>query len=173
MAEEGGAVPRSTVNESGAFEPFSIESVPWEEHSRGSRFGTRYQQLGEFGGGSHIGVCRETLAPGRQAYPAHYHMLEEEHLLILEGTLTLRLGDRSYPMAAGDYACFPAGQKVGHALINEGTAPCRYLIIGERSASEVVFYTESGRVGVRLAGQGFRGTETMEYWDGIDTRASP
>lgn len=30
-------------------------------------------------------------APGKQSNPAHYHMLEEEHLLILEGQVTLRL----------------------------------------------------------------------------------
>jgi len=57
-------------------------------------------------------------------------MLEEEHVLVLEGSMTLRLGDKRYPLAAGHYACFPAGQKVGHALINETGAPCRYLVLG-------------------------------------------
>jgi len=160
----------SSVNAAGVFEPFATARVPWEEFSQGTRFGIRYQQLGQFGGASHVGVCMEILEPGRQACPAHYHMLEEEHLFILEGSLTLRLGDRSYAMAAGDYACFPAGQKAGHALVNEGERPCRYLIIGERNPSEVVFYTESGRVGVRLAGQGYRQSATMSYWEGIETQ---
>jgi Cupin domain len=42
------------------------------------------------------------------------HMVEEEHALILEGQVTLLLGDERYEMKAGDYVWFPAGQKVGH-----------------------------------------------------------
>jgi uncharacterized cupin superfamily protein len=155
----------SSHNAAGIFEPFHIDRVPTEEHSRGQRFGSRFKELGAFGGGTHVGVCMETLEPGKQACPAHYHMLEEEHLLILEGALTLRLGDRTYEMSAGHYACFPAGQKAAHALINNGTAPCRYLIIGERNPNDVSVYPDSGRVSVRLTGEGYRQSATMEYWD--------
>jgi uncharacterized cupin superfamily protein len=71
-------------------------------------------------------------------------------------------------MSSGDYVCFPAGQKVGHSLINTSDKVCRYLIIGERNDMDVVVYTDSGRVGVRLTGEGYRKTETMEYWEGQD-----
>ena len=73
---------------------------------------------------------------------------------------------------AGDYVCFPAGQKAGHALINDGDTPCRYLIIGERNPNEVVIYTDSGRVGVRLTSEGYRKSATMDYWAGEDTGAA-
>jgi uncharacterized cupin superfamily protein len=106
------------------------------------------------------------LAPGKQTYPMHYHMLEEEHILVLEGEATLRLGDTSYALSPGSYVCFPAGQKAGHALINHTDAPCRYLIVGERNPNEVVVYTDSGRVGVRLLGEGYRKSATMDYWEG-------
>ena len=155
--------PRNT---DGACEPFAADSVPWESYQQGSRFGVRYQQLGSFGGAQHVGVCREELAPGKQACPLHYHMQEEEHLLILDGELTLLLGEQRYRMQSGDYVCFPAGQQVGHALYNHSDAPCRYLIIGERNPHEVVVYPESGRVGVRSLGQGFDSKATMAYWDG-------
>jgi hypothetical protein len=84
----------SSIGADGVFEPFATDVVPWEEFAHGERFGVRFQQLGEFGGGSHIGVCMEVLAAGKRTYPAHFHMLEEEHLMILEGTLTLRLGEK-------------------------------------------------------------------------------
>jgi len=155
----------TSVNAGGIFEPFHIDRVPTEEFSQGQRFASRFKQLGEFGGAAHVGVCMETLEPGKQACPAHYHMLEEEHLLILEGSLTLRLGDQTYELSAGHYACFPAGQKAAHALINQGAAPCRYLLIGERNPSDVIVYPDSGRVGVRLTGEGYRKSVTMEYWD--------
>ena len=155
----------TSANAAGIFEPFHIDSVPSEDFAQGQRFASRFRQLGEFGGATHVGVCMETLAPGKQACPAHYHMLEEEHLLILEGALTLRLGDRTYEMSAGHYVCFPAGQKAAHALINHGTAPCRYLLIGERNPNDVIVYPDSGRVAVRLTGEGYRKSATMDYWD--------
>ncbi|MEP7181151.1 MAG: cupin domain-containing protein [Betaproteobacteria bacterium] len=156
----------SSVNADGVFEPFRIERVPVEEYAQGERFGVRFQQLGEFGGAAHVGVCMEVLAPGKQAYPAHYHHLEEEHVLVLEGAATLRLDDKSFEISAGHYVCFPAGQKAGHALVNHTAAPCRYLVIGERNPHDVIVYTDSGRVGVRLTGEGYRKSASMEYWEG-------
>jgi len=167
------SVPPSSRNADGIYQPFRIDEVPWVDFNHGERFGLRYQQLGNFGGGSRVGVCMEELAPGMQGSPAHYHMLEEEHLLILEGALTLRLGEREFEMTAGHYACFPAGQQAGHCLINRGTAVCRYLIIGERNPHDVIVYPDSGRVSVRLTGEGYRKSATMEYWDGVDTGATP
>ena len=169
MSEE----KKTSANAEGIFEPFATRDVPFESFSEGTRFASRYQRLGAFGGGSKVGVNIEELAPGKQACPAHYHMLEEEHLLILEGRLTLRLGERRYEMGPGDYCCFPAGQKAGHALINDGTEVCRYLIIGDNERNEVVVYPDSGRVGVSLLKQGFRGEATMEYWEGEDVDRAP
>jgi len=163
MSDDIGKTP---VNDEGAYEPFKVDDVPWTEHSHGDRYGTRYRELGEFGGCSHVGVSIEEIAPGRQNYPFHYHMLEEEQLRVLAGTATLRLGGHDYELAPGSYAVFPAGQKAGHAVINTGDDPFRYLIIGERDDREVVVYPDFGRVGVRLMGEGYRTSATMEYWEG-------
>jgi uncharacterized cupin superfamily protein len=157
---------KSSADADGVYQPFSIEDVPWEDFSHGDRFKVRYKQLGEYGGCSHVGVCMEILEPGKRAYPGHYHMLEEEHLMILEGEVTLHLGDEVHTLKENEYVCFPAGQKAGHKLVNDGDAPCRYLIIGERNPNDVIVYTDSGRVSVRLTGEGYRKTETMDYWDG-------
>jgi uncharacterized cupin superfamily protein len=161
-------MPESTnsKNSDGIFEPFSVESVPWEDFSRGERFACRTRALGQFGGGTHVGVRFEELAPGKSDCPAHYHYLEEEHLYLLEGSLSLRLGERTYLLSPGSYVCFPAGQKLGHAITNTGTAVARYLAIGERNPNEVVVYTDSGRVGISLTGEGYRQSATMEYWEG-------
>ena len=163
----------TSVNADGIFEPFIVDRVPTEEYSRGSRFGIKSQPLGEFGGGTHVGVSMEVLAPGRQTWPAHFHMLEEEHLLVLEGSATLRLGLRTYELSEGHYVCFPAGQKAGHTFINHTDKPFRYLVIGERNPNEVVVYTDSGRVGVRALGEGYRRSATLQYWEGEDVDAKP
>lgn len=39
---------------------------------------------------------------------------------------------------------------------------------GERNPNDVIVYTDSGRVGVRLTGEGYRKSATMDYWEGED-----
>ena len=168
MTDEASNQKPNSANADGVFEPFPIESVPWKAFSRGERFGMRFQHLSSFGGGTQISVSMEVLPPGKQANQAHFHMLEEEHVLVLEGSLTLRLGQRSYDMPAGRYVCFPAGQKAGHALINRTDQPCRYLVFGNPQPHDVAVFPDTGRVGIKLMAEGYRQAQSMAYWDGVD-----
>ena len=119
--------------------PISSLDVAWTEWSDVPRFGVRYRHLtlAAVGEDYHVGVAIEELPPGKQSSPAHYHIFEEEHVYILEGALTVRMGADTYEMKAGDYVCFPAGQKAGHCLVNNSGATCRYVIVGERNPNEV------------------------------------
>ena len=119
------------------------------------RFTVRYRHLTRAVLGEHynVGVVIEELGPGRQSAPAHYHLFEEEHLYILEGTATLRLGAGSHEMKAGDYVCLPAGQKAGHCLVNNSGAPCRYVGVGEHKPKDVAVYTDSNKVLLRGLGR--------------------
>ena len=147
--------------------PITIASVPWQTFGHGERFGIRYQVLSEAAGANQITVCMEILEPGKQANQQHYHLLEEEHVLVLEGAMTVLLGDAEHAVKAGDYVCFPAGQKVGHALVNRNAAPCRYIVLGNPQPHDVIVYTETGRISVRLTGEGYRQSQTLGYWDGV------
>ena len=153
--------------------PFSSADVAWTEFSEAPRFGLRYRHLSlaALGKNYRVGVAIEELEPGMQSAPAHYHMLEEEHVYVLEGALTARIGAGEHEMKAGDYVCFPAGQKAGHCLINTGGATCRYVIVGERNPNEVVVYTDSRKVLVRSLGRRaiFDLGATRGYWDGEAT----
>jgi uncharacterized cupin superfamily protein len=153
--------------------PVSSLEIAWEAWSEVPRFGVRYRHLSSaaLGEDYRVGVAIEELAPGKQSSPAHYHIFEEEHLYLLEGALTVRIGSASYEMKAGDYVCFPAGQKAGHCLINKSAAVARYVIVGERNPNEVAVYTDTNKVLVRALGRraifdlgGVRG-----YWDGENT----
>ena len=81
-------------NADGVYEPFTAREAPQEELFRG-RFGSRWQVLSQFGGGSHVGVILEELPPGMQSNRVHSPMLEEEHVFVLDGTMTVRLGGKS------------------------------------------------------------------------------
>jgi uncharacterized cupin superfamily protein len=153
--------------------PIRSDDVPWTAFDDVPNFNIRYKHLtmAACGDDYHVGVAIEELPAGMQTAPAHYHFIEEEHLYILEGSLTLRLGAATHRMKAGDYACFPAGQKAGHTLVNEGDQTCRYVIVGENSPNEVVVYTDTNKVLVRPLGR--RALLDIDavrnYWDGENT----
>jgi uncharacterized cupin superfamily protein len=153
--------------------PIRSEDVPWTAFDDVPNFNIRYRHLTQaaLGDDYHVGVAIEELPPGKQTAPAHYHFIEEEHVFILEGALTLRLGAATHRMQAGDYVCFPAGQKAGHTLINPGDRPCRYVVVGENSPNEVVVYTDSNKVLVRPLGRRalFDLGAVRNYWDGEQT----
>lgn len=153
--------------------PVSIDTLPWTEWAHGERFGSRYRVLSDTRGADKrkIGVSYEELPPGKQSCPLHYHMLEEEHIVALEGEATLRLGDARHTIRAGDYVSFPAGERLGHCLINETDKPFRFLMIGDNNAADVCAYPDSGKISVRALNDGdsraiFRDGERLEYWDG-------
>lgn len=148
--------------------PVPIESVPWTEWSKGARFALRYKSLSNtHEDGRKIGVSYEELPPGKQSVPFHYHVLEEEHIIALEGEATLRLGEQRYRLKAGDYVGFPAGQRAGHCLINETDKPFRFIMIGNRAEGEVCVYPDSAKVMIKgLDRRILRDAESLDYFDG-------
>ena len=153
--------------------PLAADSVAWTEWNEVPRFALRYRHLtsAAIGENYHVGFAIEELPPGKQTAPAHYHMLEEEHIYVLDGSATLRLGAETHQLQAGDYVCFPASQKAGHCMINNTDKVCRYIIVGERNPNEVVVYTDSNKVLVRSLGRReiYDRAATRDYWDGEET----
>jgi uncharacterized cupin superfamily protein len=148
--------------------PISESEIPWREWGHG-RFMGRIRHFTQQYGDYRVGVVIEELQPGKVSCPAHYHLHEEEHIWVLDGVVTLRLGERKYAMKPGDYVCFPAGQRAGHCLINESDAPCRYLVIGENNPNEVAVYTDSNKIMVRGLDEIYDKSATRAYWDGEKT----
>ncbi len=148
--------------------PIAIESISWSEANQGERFAMRYRVLSDTRkDGRKIGIAYEELPPGKQSVPFHYHLLEEEHLIALEGEATLRLGEERHRIKAGDYVGFPAGQRAGHCLVNDGNAPFRYIVIGDHEPNDVCVYPDSNKVLVRKLDRAiFRDGPRLDYWDG-------
>jgi uncharacterized cupin superfamily protein len=149
--------------------PVAIDSIPWTDWKQGVRYASRWRVLSDTRGGDKrkIGISYEELPPGHQSCPFHYHMVEEEHIIGLEGEATLRLGDERLPIKAGDYVCFPAGQRAGHCLVNEGDKPFRYIMLGDRAENETCVYPDSGKIMIYNLGRHIvREGDSLDYWDG-------
>ena len=64
-------------------------------------------------------------APGFAGPPPHYHERLHDMFYVLEGTLTVRLGDETVEAGPGTFVCVPPG--VVHTFSNRGDAPARFL----------------------------------------------
>ncbi|MEY4575981.1 MAG: hypothetical protein RL701_684 [Pseudomonadota bacterium] len=156
------------VTAEAALDPVTVESLPWKDWRTGVRYAGRTQSLSDARAtGLRIGVHIEELLPGKQSCPFHYHLLEEEHIWMLEGAVTLRLGDQRLRFAAGQFVSFPAGAERGHCMINEGTAVARYLIIGDNNPNEVCVYPDSGNIMLRgFSRTVYKHGPEVDCWDG-------
>lgn len=138
------------------YAPIDSTTVPGTGRTEGSRCGERYRHLlrAVLGDNYRVGVAIEELEPGRRSTPLHFHLFEEEHVYLPEGSLTAQIGAERFAMRPGGYACFPAGLTVPHALRNDSGRPCSYLMIGERLAHDVRVYPDPNKVCVNALGRG-------------------
>ena len=65
------------------------------------------------------------LEPGASGSGAHNHETEDDIFYVLEGTLSLRLGETWRDVGPGTFACAPAGTV--HDFENRTDAPARFL----------------------------------------------
>ena len=104
--------------------------------------GRRTLLLGRAGGLTQFGVNITILEPGARSSLRHWHLNEDEFVMVLEGTLTLVTDSGEHPMHPGDCAAFPAGVAEGHTMINRSDAEGRFLVVGSRAPHEVCTYTD-------------------------------
>ena len=106
----------------------------------------REEWISEAGGLTQFGAMIQSVPPGSKTSIKHWHSGEDEMVFVLEGTITLVEGDAETLLSAGDAATFRAGVAVGHCLDNRGAAPARLLVVGTRSAVDVITYPDHDRV---------------------------
>jgi uncharacterized cupin superfamily protein len=85
--------------------------------------------------------------PGQANCPYHYEF-DEEWLLVLAGTITVRHPGGEEDLGAGDLVCFPGGPEGAHKLTNRGAETARMLIVSTRNMPQVAVYPDSDKVGI-------------------------
>jgi uncharacterized cupin superfamily protein len=127
-------------------------------------FQLHYCQLGPLVGGQMLGGAVWEFAPGTRSGPYHYHHGNEECLLVLAGTPTLRHPEGRDVLAVGDMVVFPEGVDGAHQLINESETGARALMMSTMREPYGCAYLDSGKVST--FGGIFRLTDTVDYWEG-------
>ncbi len=87
------------------------------------------------------------LAPGQSSSPYHYEY-EEEWLLVLDGTIVVRVPDGEQTLESGDLVCFPAGPAGAHKAMNRSASTARVMIFSNARVPAVTVYPDSDKIGV-------------------------
>lgn len=104
--------------------------------------GRSSQRLGDAGGLTQFGVNLVTLEPGAMSSLRHWHLAEDEFVMVTEGVCTMVTNAGETEMAPGDCATFPANTPDGHHFINRTAKPARFLVVGSKSQREVATYSD-------------------------------
>ena len=104
--------------------------------------GRSSMRLGEAGGLTQFGVNIVILAPGAKSSMRHWHLHEDEFVMMTMGECVLVQDAGETVMRAGDCAAFPAGVPDGHCFINRMETEARFLVVGTKAAREVVTYSD-------------------------------
>lgn len=104
--------------------------------------GRSSQKLGDASGLTQYGVNIVRLEPGALSSLRHYHMQQDEFVMITEGACTLIDDDGEHDMRPGDCASFPAGDANAHHLVNRTNAPAAFLVVGTHTETETAFYSD-------------------------------
>jgi uncharacterized cupin superfamily protein len=118
-------------------------------------------RLGDAGGLKQFGVNLVTLEPGAKSSLRHWHMNEDEFVMVTEGECTLVQDSGPTVMRAGDCAAFPAGDTDGHQFINQTDQIARFLVVGTKAMQDVATYSD---VDLRVERNGLKAVFT--YRDG-------
>jgi uncharacterized cupin superfamily protein len=149
----------------------------WDTEQSQPGYSWKRMRLGRRLGGELLGASVYELPPGQAAWPYHLHHANEELLLVLDGTPTLRTPQGERTLAPGDAALFLRGPDGAHQVINRSERSARILVVSTMIAPEIGEYPDSGKIGL-FAGaapggiaterslEGFLRPEWVEYWEG-------
>ncbi len=145
----------------------------FDEEREHPGFRARRARLGRQAGSERLGLSLWQLAPGEAAYPYHYHHTEEELVLVLTGSPTLRTPDGWRELRDGELVAFLRGERGAHQLVNRTAQTVRFLSFSASGEPDIVIYPDSGKLGAfeRLpGGEGlhalFRLDDSVDYYEG-------
>jgi uncharacterized cupin superfamily protein len=141
----------------------NLRDAPLEPALDRPGFVHRRASVREALGGELIGCSLYEFDPGEQLWPYHYHRNNEEWLIVVGGTPTLRTPDGERELRAGDVVGFPEGEPGAHTLYNRSARAARVAIFSTLQQGSAV-YPDSEKVGA--AGRYFRLADAVDYWDG-------
>ena len=136
----------------------------------------RERELGRLLGATGWGGTIYELRPGERICPYHWHVAEEEWLLVIAGEPVLRRPDGEQPLRAWDVVVFRRGPGGAHEVRNDSGESVRVLMMSTlsmQSRLEICFYPDSGKIGAGFTDEDGnvrvlrnRPENNLDYFDG-------
>ncbi len=120
-----------------------VKRVRYESKAHGVAGTSR--DIGAAVGARHLGADVTRIPPRRRSAIFHCHKHKEELFMVLKGRCRLRLGNKSYPLRAGDVISRPTWTGISHCFENPYKAACDVLMLGvmtSKGLEDVVYYPE-------------------------------
>src|SRR3954470_18362604 len=119
-------------------------------------------------GGEHLAGSVIEIPAGRRAWPYHWEAAQEEWLIVLSGTPTVRTPGGEEVLEPGDVVCFVAGPDGAHQILNASQDACRVVMLSNSEPLNAIVYPDSDKVGVRTpwSSANFPQRAAVEYWAG-------
>jgi uncharacterized cupin superfamily protein len=126
--------------------------------SRANRFGKQI-------GATKIGGTIYDVDEGESICPYHFEYGDEEWLVVLTGTVTVRTPDGTTTLEPGDTVCFPAGPEGAHKVTG---GPARVLMVSTLNEPSVAVYPDSDKLGVYVGDYRLivQRDADVDYWQG-------
>jgi uncharacterized cupin superfamily protein len=151
----------------------NVNDPNYDESRDHEGFRARRARVGHQLGTERLGVSLWEVPPGQAAYPYHYHLAEEELVVVLEGRPILRTPEGSRQLREGEICSFPCGERGAHQLVNHTDGAVRLMALSTNGNPDIVIYPDSGKMGAaeRLPHGGglhrfFRLSDAVDYYDG-------
>ena len=126
----------------------NVDELKLEHRQKGNQFEANTVRVGPLLGAKDLGYSYCVVPPGKCSVPFHSHRGQEEMFFIARGTGTLRYGDETRAIRAGDVICCPTGgAETAHQIVNDSEADLAYLCVSTLTTVEIVEYHDSKRIG--------------------------
>ena len=145
----------------------NLDELKLERFVKGDKFASDSVRIGPLLGAKDLGYSYDVVPPGKSSCPFHSHRGEEEMFFVVRGSGTLRYGDETRKIRAGDIVCCPTGgPDTAHQIVNDSDAELAYLSISTMMPVEVCEYPDSKKIGAFAEGLRHmtRHEHHVDYW---------
>ena len=151
---------------------FNLNGDEWDSGEDRPGWRKKDAWVGKRIGAELLGGSMYELEPGDRLWPYHTHHANEEWLMVLRGTPTLRTADGEVELREGDVVAFRRRDEGLHQVKNHSETPIRVLMLSTMIRPDLVHYADSGKFGARsVKGERVllsRPGPMLDYWDGED-----
>ena len=130
------------------------------EASLNNQYNGSIKELASVLGAKNLGFRIVVMNPKTFSCPYHYHEMEEELCIVIEGKAIVRKNNNFKKVKAGDLIYYEAGADGAHHMYNHTDRPFKYFILSSKFRTELCQYPDSQKI--------FDGKSSLVTQNGIE-----